>query len=247
MGAPEGEVCQVSANQVQHQVTLTHAFEMSETEVTFAEFLEVYGEPHPTAGDCPDCPIPLMNWHRAAAVCNAYSGYAGLLPCYECTGIGNDLKCTELRGPYECYGYRLPTEAEWEFAYRAGTQTPTYNGTINNCGSLDSNLDEISWFLYNSAVNNAPAAHPVAGKVPNAWGFYDMSGNMWEWTHDGYITDLSTFTSTDPVVPSPDGARVMKGGSYNCLPGEVKAAHRSGLPAEIAGSNVGVRCARTLD
>jgi formylglycine-generating enzyme required for sulfatase activity len=224
-------------------VTLTHPFELSATEVTFADFAEATGAAHPSFAGCADCPVPLMSWHQAAATCNAYSAYAGLVACYACTGTGSGTTCQEVFDPHTCNGYRLPTEAEWEYAYRAGTTTPVYWGVIDNCGGFDPNLDAIAWYLYNAGG----AAHPVAGKAPNPWGFYDLSGNLWEWTHDGYISDLSTLPATDPVAPSPDGLRVMRGGSYNCVPEEIRAAHRSALPDEVAGLNVGVRCARTLD
>lgn len=237
-GALPDDTCNTSVNQMQHAVTLTHDFELSATEVTFAQYELAMGTPHPSSGSCPSCPVDMMSWHSAAALCNAYSERAGLVPCYACNGA----TCTEALAPYACHGYRLPTEAEWEYAYRAGTSTPTHAGAITVCGGLDPNLDGIAWFLYNASGS----AHPVASKQANAWGFFDMSGNVWEWTHDGYVTDRSTLPVVDPVGGESD-VRVMRGGSYNCVPSEVRAAHRSGLPATIAGLNVGVRCARTLD
>ena len=242
-GAGPGDVCNTSVNQMSHAVTLTHDFELSATEVTFADYQLATGVAHPSAAGCPTCPVDLMTWHTAAALCNAYSKSAGLVPCYACEGSGSKTVCKEAIVPHACHGYRLPTEAEWEFAHRAGTTTPTYAGPISVCGGLDPSLDQIAWFLYNSAGG----AHPVASKKPNAWGFFDMSGNVWEWTHDGYVTDRSTLPAVDPVGTTSEDLRVMRGGSYNCLPSEVRSAHRSGLPSSISGLNVGVRCARTLN
>jgi formylglycine-generating enzyme required for sulfatase activity len=181
-----------------------------------------------------------VSWHEAAAACNAMNAYAAMPPCYSCSGSGDDTTCEPLGDPYACWGYRLPTEAEWEYAYRAGTSTPVYAGELTICGSLDPTLDSIAWFLYNSAQST----HPVGQKAPNAWGLYDMSGNVWEWTHDGYADVLAD--AVDPATPSADGTRVMRGGSYNCIPGENRAAHKSGLPGVVQGMNVGLRCARTL-
>jgi sulfatase modifying factor 1 len=237
-GSPADEDCNHSKNNALHPVTLTHAFEMSATEVTFAEYQTVMGTPHPQFDGCPDCPVTMMSFDSATALCNAYSTYAGLVPCAECSNG----TCSPVLSPWECHGYRLPTEAEWEYAYRAGTTTPVYDGEISNCSGLDPKLDAIAWYLYNSG--NAP--HPVAGKLANAWGFYDLSGNVWEWAWDGYVADRSTLPTVDPIGESSDGLRVQRGGSFHCVPEEIRAAHRVGLPGTIAGLNVGVRCARTL-
>jgi formylglycine-generating enzyme required for sulfatase activity len=237
MGAEAAESCFTSDNQRVHTVTLTHAFEIGATEVTQADALEVLGHNDAYFSACGgDCPLDTVDWHEAARVCNAMSDYAEVPRCYVCT----DSACEPLGGAYACAGYRLPTEAEWEYAYRAGTTTAVYNGDLEQCGSLDDGLAEVAWFLY----NGAQTTHPVMTKAPNAWGLYDMAGNVWEWTHDGYAQYLDD--AVDPLIDSGDDLRVMRGGSFNCLPGEVRAAHRSGLPDVISGTNVGVRCARTL-
>lgn len=241
MGSAPDEACHVSANDVRHEVTLTRAYEIQSTEVTQEQYTAMLGaNPSSFQDECgPDCPVEMTDWHAAARYCNALSDFTDLEPCYACEGA----RCTEAVDPSECTGYRLPTEAEWEHAYRAGTTTPIYAGELTVCGSLDPLLDGIAWFLYDGEGQT----HPVAAKLPNAWGLFDMSGNVWEWTADGYAEDLSLLPGTDPFTPqTPDDARVMRGGSYNCLPGENRAAHRSGLPSIITGQNVGFRCARSL-
>lgn len=238
-GAQPGESCSTGAlNQVAHDVTLTRDFELSATEVTYADYAIAFGTERSGHAGCDDCPVNLVSHHDAAAICNQYSKYSELSPCYACSGG----KCSEALPPGACYGYRLPTEAEWEYAYRATTSSPIYNGDIQNCSGFDSNIDAIAWYLYNASGG----AHPVAEKQANAWGFFDMSGNLWEWTHDGYVSDRSTLPNIDPIGKNAEGLRVMRGGSYNCIPHEIRGAHRSALPAEVSGLNVGVRCARTL-
>ena len=117
-----------------------------------------------------------------------------------------------------------------------------HGGQIEICSSADPLLDTLGWYLYNSDGGT----HPVAQLQPNAWGLYDTIGNAWEWAHDGYVTDASTLPAIDPVGESTDDLRSIRGGSYNCTPGEVRLAHRSALPSPTAGLNVGLRCVRTL-
>lgn len=243
MGAADDEPCNRSTHAGLHTVTLTRDYEIGDAEVTQADHREVTGESPSTFADCgADCPVELMSWHRAAAYCDALSDLAGLPSCYDCSGSGEETRCAPTAHPYECAGYRLPTEAEWERAYRAGGDTPIHNGTLVDCSSLDPGLARIAWFLFNAGGRT----HPVRSLEPNAWGLFDMSGNVWEWTHDGYRV-LDGSPQIDPAgAATPEDLRVMRGGSYNCVPEETRAAHRSGLPATIAGSNVGMRCARTL-
>lgn len=245
MGADPDDPCPInSGNDIQHDATLTGAFEISATEVTYGEYAAATGSAHPWEDGCDDCPVQMVTWHDAAAICNAYSDYAGLPSCYACETSDGGLRCEPSLSAYDCDGYRLPTEAEWEYAARAGTTTAVYAGQMSICNTSDPLLDTISWYLFHADGDT----HPVATLLPNDWGLYDTSGNVWEWTHDSYVQDLSSLPEIDPVVDdSIGGTRVMRGGSYNCLPSEVRVAHRSGLPDVIAGLNVGLRCARSLD
>jgi formylglycine-generating enzyme required for sulfatase activity len=145
---------------------------------------------------------------------------------------------------YACPGYRLPTEAEWEYAYRAGTATAFYNGpsTSKLCGDClqkDKNVDLIGWYCANSTKK----AHPVAEKRPNAWGLYDMAGNEMEWCNDWYQHGLES----KPVI-DPWGAtysilgRVVRGGAYVHEARMLRAACRGGKFKGVAG----YRCVRTI-
>lgn len=154
-------------------------------------------------GSTTDCPVEYVNWNEAATYCNALSSQKGLDQCYTCTGSGPSVTCSEATAYsgikiFDCPGYRLPTDAEWEYAYRAGSTTAFYpsdgnSGTITDCDN-DPNADKIGWYRYNSAVTYAgcenlsssggdpcSGPHPVGQKAPNAWGLYDMGGNVYEY------------------------------------------------------------------
>ena len=139
--------------------------------------------------------------------------------------------------------YRLPTEAEWEYACRAGSTTAFANGGITKleCG-YDPNLDAMGWYCANSGKKT----HPVARKNPNAWGLYDMHGNVWEWCQDLY-GDYPTGQVTDPKGSSSGRRyRVMRGGDWRLYTRHCRSAHRcvgtSGYSRRIG--NVGFRLAR---
>ncbi len=248
MGVIDGDACYRTTNEDRHDVTLTHDFEMPDTEVTQGQYLEVMGSnPSSWRGCGLDCPVEIVDWHEAAAYSNALSRSVGLPVCYDCRGSGPSVVCTEVpaaegSGIYDCPGYRLPSEAEWEFAYRAGTRVQSVNGPLTTCFELDPDLASAAWYLRNAGNQT----HPVRTRVANAWGFFDMAGNVWEWTNDRYVTSLGSARVTDPSPAGDPTLRVQRGGSYNCLPYETRGSHRSGLPLNIRGSNVGFRVARTL-
>ncbi len=178
----------------EREVTISNAFEMSETEVDWELWNSVmfaisvpYEERfYPAEG------VP---WLEAVKFCNELSKLAGLDAAY--TIDGSDVERIE-----NSKGYRLPTEAEWEYVCRAGS-----SGDYGGGGSLA----ELGWFDLNSGY----AAHPVASKIDNAWGLYDMHGNVWEWCFDYYDEDYySIAPAVDPTGPASGSKRVKRGGSW---------------------------------
>ena len=246
MGSPSSEICRDS-DETQHQVTLRHKFEILSTEVTQAQFSALMGYSPSDFSSCGGtCPVERVNWYEAAAYANALSAQAGKAKCYACTGSGSSVTCSEATAyagqkVYICPGYRLPTEAEWEFAYRAGSTTAFYNGGITSCSGTDPNLEKIGWY----GKNSNQKTHPVGQKTPNAWGLYDMAGNVWEWCHDRYGTYPSS-SVTDPVGTT-GSVRGLRGGGWgNGVGYYARAAYRGSHSPGIRVNNLGFRLARSV-
>jgi len=247
MGSPKKELGRTSEETL-HYVELTKGFYMDITEVTQKSFNSLMGYNPSKFSSCgDDCPVDQVSWHEALAYANARSKQEGLEECFDCTGSGRSGTCslkTKFTKPQDCKGYRLPTESEWEYAARAGTSTAFYNGDITSGIGNEPNLNEIGWYDGNSGKTT----HPVGGKFPNSFGLYDMSGNVYEWTMDGYgVYPAGTEASplVDPTGLESGSHRVVRGGSWSNYAYFCRSAYRYGYTPTPSYYYLGFRLVRT--
>ncbi len=194
MGSPEGELGR-NSNEKQHKVELTKGFWLGKYEVTQAQY-EAVIDINPSAKDRgigANYPVNMVTYDDALAFCDKLTEKERLVG-----RLSNE------------YKYTLPTEAQWEYACRAGTTTAMYNGD-----STEANLNEVGWYgNSNGGGGNAGGkSHPVGKKKPNAWGFYDMLGNGWEWCL-GWYGEYPVTSETDPMGASMGTDRILRGGSW---------------------------------
>ena len=249
-------------NKPAHEVTITKPFYMGKYEVTQAEYEKYCSytgsySPSSTRGDGDNYPAYYVSWYDALVYCNKRSIAEGLTPCYSINDSTNPEEWGEqptawddpLRDTWDAAtcdwnanGYRLPTEAEWEYAARAGDNTVdsfTYSGT-----SDVNKLGEYAWW-YGDNPNST--THEVGKKLPNAYGLYDMSGNVWEWCWN-WITDsydTETEGGSNPTGASSGSSRVYRGGGVNSFSDECDVFGRcSNSPSVRHDNGLGFRVVR---
>lgn len=199
------------ANEVLHPVTLTRPYYMQTTTVTQAQWAALMGSnPSKFTGD-PQLPVDSVSWSDAQALIRVLNE----------KGKG---------------GYRLPSEAEWEYASRAGSDEHFY------FGSDSSTLVEHAWMEKNAGKKT----HPVAQKLPNPWGLYDLYGNVWEWVQD-YYTDYPLYALSDPSGPAKGSKRVIRGGCYMIGDSRCNSYARGLSAGSVKKPAYGIRLAKSLD
>lgn len=242
-------------------VTLTAPFWMMESELTQAQWTGL-GFDNPSLNVANMKPVERVNWWEALEAANELSRREGLAECYELSGCSSatsgqeamgggcvgttvcvsgvftcaDVSVTSPSGhPKDCEGWRLPTEAEWEYAARAGTDHPYSGG---------SDVDDVAWFFGNNVPNGTKRVC-TAPKPRNAWGLCDLSGNVWEWTWDRFADDYAGAATMNPVGPPSGGPRVFRGGGWAVVARGVRVASRGSNPTGSRYVNLGFRLVRS--
>ena len=217
MGSRSSESGRDSDEGLQHQVTITKGFWLGKFEIAQGEWEAVMGT-RPWAGQSyvqenPNNPAVYISWNDVQA-------FVAKL---------NEVEGSEV--------YRLPTEAEWEYACRAGTTTRW------SFGDNESWLGRYAWYYDNAWNVGEKYAHAAGARLPNPWELYDMHGNVWEWCQDWYGSYLSS-SQTDPTGPATGSSRVLRGGSFSFRARDVRSAARSGGSPDSRGNHIGARLLR---
>lgn len=208
-----------------HTVMISRGFFIGEVPVTWGLWSRVRGQ-HPQNTDATDRPVTGIDWLEACRFANSLSEFEGYAPAYRFDGA-------VVHWSRDANGFRLPTEAEWEYAARAGIKA-------NWAGADDA--FRVAW----TRENSMGATHAVASKDPNPWGLHDMSGNVFEWCWD-YKRPYAPEPSTDPLGPAAGTHRARRGGAFDCGKHRARVAYRGALPPAESTHNTGLRLVRWAD
>jgi formylglycine-generating enzyme required for sulfatase activity len=224
MGSPDSEDGRYSDEGPQTRVTLTEDFWMGETEVTQAQWKAVMGSGNnPSNWKSDNLPVGSISWNDAMEFCKKLTEHGS-------AGVSPATRGPDGRAPLR---FTLPTEAQWEYACRANpSKTTRYS-----FGDSDSSLGDYAWYDKNSGGKT----QPVKTKKPNAWGLYDMHGNVWEWCSDWFSDKLPGGSVTNPTGPSSGSYRVHRGGSWDNGPRICRSAIRDINSPGSRNNNLGFR------
>jgi formylglycine-generating enzyme required for sulfatase activity len=236
----------------EQNVQLTRAFFLSDREISVGQFQEFISDAkYPNAekpekwqgvaaqfSPTPDHPVQQVAWYDAVLFCNWLSRKEGRTACYERTGEKDNVKFGNAEHERDVWrlaadatGYRLPTEAEWEYACRAGTTTEYASGGDEE-------------MLRKYAVFQAGHTASCGSKLPNGWGLFDMHGNVWEWCWDGYEKYAAKSPAVDPTGAPGVPGRVIRGGGWSSSADYARASYLSWYSSAYGSSNLGFRVAR---
>ncbi|MFH2052177.1 MAG: formylglycine-generating enzyme family protein [bacterium] len=233
MGSPGAEPLG-KVDETQHPVVISRAYLLGAGEVTRAQWSAVMGSSPGYFQGCSDCPVESVSWYDAVDFCNALSAAAGLEPAYARQG-------DRVVWRPEAGGYRLPTEAEWEYACRAGTVTAYHTGA---CLAAD----QANYNGYHPLPGcpdgmNRGEPVPVRSLTANAWGLHDMHGNINEWCWDWY-GDYPAGSVNDPRGPDTGQVKVHRGGCWANFAAKCRSANRERVDPDARLDMIGLRVAR---
>ncbi|MDR1148532.1 MAG: formylglycine-generating enzyme family protein [Spirochaetaceae bacterium] len=236
MGSPASEP-ERGTDETQHRVTVGD-FYIAKSSVTQREYSRLMGNnPSEFKGD--NLPVENVTWFDAVRFCNALSMREGLTPAYTISGEA-------VTWNRNANGYRLPTEAEWEYACRAGTTTPFNIG--NNITDKEANCYNNYGYNNNSSGRVTGGYRgrttPINSYTANNWGLFDMHGNAADWCWDWY-GEYGANAKTNPTGPAAGTLRVNRGGGWNDFPKHIRSAYRAATPPGNYSFNLGFRLART--
>jgi len=228
-----------SSDETTHEVTLTYDFYIGKYETTFDKydaFCEATGTKKPDDNGWGRGTRPVINvsWRDAIAYCNWLSEEEGLPKAYDRNGYFLHRDGWVTTDPSLVVGYRLPTEAEWEYAARGGNKSKGYKYSGSD------NADDVAWY----ASNSKGMTQEVGTKLPNELGLYDMSGNVFEWCSDGYVLFFNS-EQTNPYKKS-GSWRVYRGGGWFVNAEYARVAHRRHILPTYTGNYLGFRICRTV-
>jgi formylglycine-generating enzyme required for sulfatase activity len=223
MGSPTGESGRAT-DETQHTVMLKKDFWMADSEVTQRQYRNLMGT-SPSKYQGSELPVEQVSWFDAVAYCNALSVKENLSPCYQINE-----PTVVWAGGLDCTGYRLPTEAEWEYAARSPATT-LYAGSDS--------VDAVAWY-------STDTTHAVKTKAANGRGLYDLSGNVWEWVWDWYQGNYEALLSENPIGPVSGSKRVIRGGAFLDMARDQRVAARGKDDPKAPSLKVGIRPVRSI-